>query len=69
MSQLLVNFYESRQDEERLIMTLVELVKARTTNRVFEESVPDSRRLLLARCCVKFLNQATENTIFFHIFR
>uniref|UniRef100_A0A1I7U5J7 HECT-type E3 ubiquitin transferase n=1 Tax=Caenorhabditis tropicalis TaxID=1561998 RepID=A0A1I7U5J7_9PELO len=69
MSQLLVNFYEFTHDEERLVMTLVELVKARTADRSFETRVRDSQRLLLARCCVKFLNHATENTIFFHIFR
>ncbi|EGT46394.1 hypothetical protein CAEBREN_31281 [Caenorhabditis brenneri] len=69
MAQLLVNFYETNKDEERLVMTLVELVKARTADRAFEQRVRDTQRLLLARCCVKFLNAATENTIFFHIFR
>ncbi|CAI2339846.1 unnamed protein product [Caenorhabditis sp. 36 PRJEB53466] len=69
MAQLLINFYKSHKDEERLVMTLVELVKARTVNRSFEQSISNTARLLLARNCVKFLNQATENTIFFHIFR
>ncbi|CAO4382807.1 unnamed protein product [Caenorhabditis nigoni] len=69
MAQLLVNFYETNKDEERLVMTLVELVKARTANRAFEQQIRDSQRFLLARCCVKFLNHADENTIFFHVFR
>ncbi|CAL2031687.1 unnamed protein product [Caenorhabditis brenneri] len=69
MAQLLVNFYETNKDEERLVMTLVELVKARTADRAFEQRVRDTQRLLLTRCCVKFLMAATENTIFFHIFR
>ncbi|UMM16628.1 hypothetical protein L5515_013563 [Caenorhabditis briggsae] len=69
MAQLLVNFYETNKDEERLVMTLVELVKARTANRAFEQQIRDSQRFLLARCCVKFLDHADENTIFFHVFR
>ncbi|KAF1764941.1 hypothetical protein GCK72_004892 [Caenorhabditis remanei] len=69
MSQLLVNFYETKKDEERLVMLLAELVKSRTADKAFEQRIRDTQRLLLARCCVKFVQQATENTIFFHVFR
>lgn len=69
MAQLLVNFYETNKDEERLVMTLSELVKLKTSDKEFEKRIRETQRLLLARCCIKFLKNATENTIFFHIFR
>uniref|UniRef100_A0A8R1I1T2 HECT-type E3 ubiquitin transferase n=1 Tax=Caenorhabditis japonica TaxID=281687 RepID=A0A8R1I1T2_CAEJA len=69
LSKLVANFYECHKDDDRLVMTLVELVKARTANKEFEKQIPNARRLLLGRCCVKFLMKATENTIFFHVFR
>ncbi|CAI5440609.1 unnamed protein product [Caenorhabditis angaria] len=70
MAKLLVNFYEQKMDEERLIICLNEIIKtAREQPSVIPKILPNSRRICLTKCCLKFMRSATSQTNFFMILR
>ncbi|CAB3411090.1 unnamed protein product [Caenorhabditis bovis] len=70
MLNLIAVFYEKGKDDSRLVFVLNEAVRiSREFPNDCANIAPESRRLLLARCCIKFMLNADSCTNFFMIYR